>query len=93
MNARHRVSNKKQSNTHPKKKVSEACYRMSLHPYIPVRIGIGVGRGRVTHHTYLPTNRKNCLQQWLSRRYSAVSGFEGGGAVRKSLTIFGIACP
>ena len=58
LNAQHRVSNKKQSNTHPKKKVTEACYRISLQPYIPVRIGMGVEGGRVTQHTDLPTNRK-----------------------------------
>ena len=58
LNVQHRVSNEKQSNTHRKKKVTEACYRISPQPYIPVRIGIGVERGRVRQYTDVPTNGK-----------------------------------
>ena len=82
LNPQNRVSNKKRSNTHPKKNFIEACYRLALQPYIHVRIGIGVGG--VSHNilTCLETE-ENCRQQRLSRHYSVVGrewiGGMGGG--------------
>ena len=84
------------SQTHAKKIIYcgvPQC-RNALQPCILVRVGVGVKLWAWTtlqpYKTNLPTKR-NCLQQRLSSHCSIETFFRnigGGGAVKKSVTIF-----
>ena len=88
LNAQDRVSN-----THQKFCFTEACCRLALQPYIQVGVGMGVGGLEHNIPTCLQTEKTVCSNGYAGATVLwGLSGLGWWEAVRKSVTIFAIAC-